>query len=161
MEHKDIWLVLGLTIVLAVAVSISTVSLTGDSILSVKKLNVQKAPITSIKQIDLPATYSGVKDMLNKCTGGSINYWVSDTAITCNELCDSKDYMAPQKGKKCIFGLLKTSIITLSETQNEKPGQSTFNNIDLVNCDQKLSTTELLGPEADPYSQLYVQCRCC
>ena len=35
-EHKDIWLVLGLTVILAVAVSLSTVSLTGDAIFGKK-----------------------------------------------------------------------------------------------------------------------------
>lgn len=37
MEHKDIWLVLGLTVILAVAVSLSTVSLSGNAIITPTK----------------------------------------------------------------------------------------------------------------------------
>lgn len=50
MEHKDLWLVMGLTIILAVAVSISTASITGDAVFG--RITATKTPQLTCKIIN-------------------------------------------------------------------------------------------------------------
>lgn len=48
MEYKDLWLVLGLTVLLAVTVTLSTVSLTGNVVS--KPIVTKQVPVTSIRE---------------------------------------------------------------------------------------------------------------
>ncbi len=57
MEHKDIWLVLGLTVILAVAVSLSTASITGYAPKKVDKLNLVLSD--KCKYVPIDATMKG------------------------------------------------------------------------------------------------------
>lgn len=81
MEHKDIWLVLGLTVILAVAVSISTASITGDVIFGkaivAKKINTNvitppQIPTDACKLVQIYNTgdpYYGSTVSANKICG--------------------------------------------------------------------------------------------
>jgi hypothetical protein len=52
MDHKDVWLVLGLTVILAVAVSVSTVSLTGDAVFNLGTKRTATTPQLTCKMIN-------------------------------------------------------------------------------------------------------------
>lgn len=107
MEHKDLWLVLGLTVILAVAVSLSTVSLTGNAIFSWGKTTVTKAPTTVNPQLPnpTPVTWEGIADMLNKVEMKKVDVTNGGSA-QCNQICQGL-------GKKCVnsFSIMKQSTL--------------------------------------------------
>ena len=142
MEHKDLWLVLGLTVILAVAVSISTVSLTGDavSIFSAKKTTVQKAPIAnSVTNLKLPSNCEYIQEFGDEPFSKYLGKKLSGNSI-CSD--------AFGRNYKCI-GIAHRYYEELYSDSSCKTPIALDTNTGLEGgnaCNGVFSLTELMGP---------------
>lgn len=154
MEHKDLWLVLGLTVIIAIAVSISTVSLTGDVIFSKSPNVVQKSSVTEkaahspVPKIPLSIQKFPKLPYIKWFNFGNYNYW-------------------DIKSEKIVLGSISKNVLTISDetegtgnqiiyTENDKYNSKIYIVIDktkVIFYGKELGSTKIVEYSNLPYNE--------